>query len=132
MRKDYNMKRVFALLLATMMILSIVPVSPVIALEAPTFSVSEGKGSAGEQVTLSVTIASNPGVIAVGLHIGYDSAILELKSAAIKDFADTSFGPTSGNPFNISWDDVLNPNNTANGTLAESRRISGHCFLRRR
>ena len=113
------MKRVFAVLLAAMMILCIVPVNSVIALGTPTFSVSEARSSAGEQVTLSVNIASNPGVIAVGLQIGYDSAVLELKSAAIKDFADTSFGPTTGNPFNISWDDVLNPNNTTNGTLAE-------------
>lgn len=113
------MKRVFAFLLATMMIFSIVPVSPAIALETPIFSVSDAEGSVGEQVTLSIDIASNPGVIAVGLQIGYDSSILELKSAAIKDFADTSFGPTTGNPFNISWEDVLNPNNTQNGTIAE-------------
>lgn len=113
------MKRVFAFLLATMMIFSIVPVSPAIALGTPTFSVSDAEGSAGEQVTLSIDIASNPGVIAVGLQIGYDSSILELKSAAIKDFADTSFGPTTGNPFNVSWEDALNPNNTQNGTIAE-------------
>ena len=113
------MKRVFAFLLATMMIFSIVPVSPAIALETPTFSVSDAEGSVGEQITLSIDIASNPGVIAVGLQIGYDSSILELKSAVIKDFADTSFGPTTGNPFNISWEDVLNPNNTQNGTIAE-------------
>ena len=113
------MKRFFAFILATMMIISIVPISPVIALGAATFSVSETKGSAGEEVTLSINVESNPGVVVIGLQIGYDSSVLELKSAAVKDFADTSFGPTTGNPFHVTWEDVLNPNNTNDGVIAE-------------
>lgn len=113
------MKRFFAFILATMMIISIVPISPVIALGTATFSVSEAEGSAGEEVTLAINVESNPGVVVIGLQIGYDSSVLELKSAAGKDFADTSFGPTTGNPFHVTWEDVLNPNNTNGGVIAE-------------
>lgn len=113
------MKRFFAFILATMMIISIVPISLVIALGTPTFSVSEVEGSAGEEVTLDINVESNPGVVVIGLQIVYDSSVLELKGAAVKDFDDTSFGPTTGNPFHITWEDVLSPNNTNNGVIAE-------------
>ena len=118
MKGNNNMKRVLAVLLTTIMLLTIVAVSPIIALEVPTFSVSDAQGYAGDEVVLSVNIASNPGVISIGLQIGYDSSVLELKSAAIKDFAEVSFSPIEANPFMVTWEDVLKPNNTNNGSLA--------------
>ena len=52
--------------------------------------------------------------------MGYDANVLQLVSATEgASFSDTSFGPTTKNPFNIIWDDSAgSSNNTANDVIA--------------
>ncbi len=114
-----RMKRVFVSVLATLVLMATFAISPAVATGTPTFSISEASGQAGEQVQVSVRIADNPGIIALQVRVSYDSEVLELQSADGQgDFSGVAFGPLNRQPFNVSWDDSLNPNSTANGTLA--------------
>ena len=86
----------------------------------PTFVVSDASAKAGETFTVDVSVKNNSGIVGLRVYVGYDTNVLELVSAtAGESFADTSFGPTTKNPFNIIWDDSLaSENNVANGTVA--------------
>ena len=85
--------------------------------------VSSAEGHAGDEITLDVAIAENPGIIALGLDVGYDDEVLELVSATAKDFNGVSFGPLTNQPFKLSWDDVLNPDNTQSGVIAQLKFV---------
>ncbi len=86
---------------------------------SPMITVSEAEGRAGDEVKLSVEISGNPGIIAMQLQIAYDTRVLELKKAIAKDYAGVSFGPTDSESFSLIWEDVLHPNTTKNGVMAE-------------
>ena len=85
---------------------------------APTFVVSNATSKVGKTFTVEVSLKNNPGITSLRLEAGYDSSVLELIGVEGKDFASPSFGPTTKNPIIINWEDVLNPNNTTDGTVA--------------
>lgn len=113
------MKRLFTFFLSALIAFGVILTVPVSAFETPTITVSNTEGTVEEEITLAVGLESNPGVIAVGIQIEYDSSVLELKGAAGKDFAGVDFGPLTDQKLNITWEDALNQNNTNDGVLAE-------------
>lgn len=92
-------------------------IDPVAA--APQIVVENKTARAGDTVSVQISIKDNPGIIAMLLQINYDSKVLELESSSVKDFADTSFGPISKNPFTVSWEDSIHDNTTTDGCLVE-------------
>ena len=88
--------------------------------EVPVIMVSNATAKVGNTFSVDVSIKNNSGIVGLRTYIGYDANVLELISAtAGEDFVDTSFGPTTKNPFNIVWDDSLaTESNTTNGVVA--------------
>lgn len=80
------------------------PVSGVIVL-------SNAAGSAGETVTVDVTIQSNPGVMALTLKPQFDTTVLELKETAV----DTEAGWTPGADGQVLYDSY--PDSTITGKV---------------
>ena len=70
------MKKTLAFLLALLLTFTMLPVSA-FAAENPTFSVSSATGKAGDEVTVVVEIANNPGIWAYNYGIEYDTTRLE-------------------------------------------------------
>ncbi|MBQ7171717.1 MAG: leucine-rich repeat protein [Clostridia bacterium] len=94
-------------------------IDPVSAM--PTISINDTATHLDEEITVNVNIADNPGIISMSLKIYYDNDVLELLSASAVSFADLSFGPTTSNPFVVTWEDVLSGNNSTNGTFVQLR-----------
>lgn len=69
-------KRVFAMILALIMVISMIPVS-VFATEVPTFSISSVNGNPGDEVEVKVSISNNPGIMVMNYKIVYDTTRLE-------------------------------------------------------
>lgn len=89
--------------------------------DGPCFVISDASGQAGEEISVTVSMENNPGIIAAGLWIAYDSNRLELirveDSGLLNEptFSDSC----SKNPYFVSWNDALAPENTYdNGVLA--------------
>ena len=113
------MKRFLTLLLACTMLLGTFTFSSVTAASDPTFSVTDAQGKLGDEISVDINISNNPGIIALRLNIQYDSSVLELTGATPKDYASTTFGPLTNNPFTLLWDESLSPDNMTNGTIVQ-------------
>ena len=90
------------------------------AATGPTLSIGSATGCVGDRVTVPVTIENNPGVVGVFLDVAYDSTKLSLV-----DVTDTELlsggvftNRLEQNPFALTWEASLNPNNTNNGVIA--------------
>lgn len=84
----------------------------------PSFIVGTAQGKRGDTVTVTVSVANNPGIVSLRANIGYDAKVLTLKSITGGLFSSTTFGPLSANPIAVNWVDSIRPNNTANGVVA--------------
>lgn len=84
----------------------------------PSFIVGTAEGKRGDTVTVTVSVANNPGIVSLKLNVGYDAKVLTLKSITGGLFPSTAFGPLSANPIAVNWVDSIRPNNTANGVVA--------------
>lgn len=86
----------------------------------PTFTVTNGSGSPGEVVTVTVDISNNPGICTATLWLHYDEG-LTLKSATDSKLLVGGLfgGDKTANPYGLSWDDSANfdGDNSSNGTL---------------
>lgn len=85
-----------------------------------TFVVSEGNGSPGESVSVTISVKDNPGIVAAGLEVQYDRDRLELVKAEDKKLlADATFSKAvSDYPYILTWNDALaSENTTQNGEL---------------
>lgn len=128
-----NHKKLFATLLAVLMLVGLLPVTVFAA--DPAFSVTSATGKAGQEVKVQLKIENNTGIVAAWPTIKYDSAVLELTKVEKKDFLGETVtdpnktddpkkaiffpGDLKKNPVTIGWDDSTNPNNTKNGVFAE-------------
>ena len=87
----------------------------------PTFTVTNGSGSPGEDVTVTVDISNNPGICTATIWVHYDEG-LSLKSATDSRLLVGGIfgGDKSANPYGMYWDDSANfdGDNSSNGTLA--------------
>ena len=70
------MKKTLAFLLSLLLTFTMLPVSA-FAAENPTFTVTSATGKAGDEVTVVVEIANNPGIWAYNYGIEYDTTRLE-------------------------------------------------------
>ena len=87
----------------------------------PTFSVSNEVGKSGESVTVTVSVADNPGIIAAYLDISYDINSLTLTNVTNGTvMSDSNFSTTLNvSPYCLNWDESSKSgNNTNNGVLA--------------
>ena len=92
-----------------------------VLLGAPSLSVEDKEVKAGEEFTVDVTLANNPGIVALRYKVEFDANKLELVSVAdggiLKGFMDLSTDLTS--PYIIGWEDALaDNNNEENGVTA--------------
>lgn len=71
-------KRIMSVVLATLLILSVIPF--VFAVGTPAFTVSSATASQGETVNLKVLISNNPGINTFSLGFDYDTSRLSLES----------------------------------------------------
>ena len=112
-----KMKRITAALLAVVLVVFATPVS---ARSQPTFRVDSYLAEKpGDTVTVAIEIRDNPGLIALSIDVGYDEEILELVDAQGKDLGELSYGPMTACPFRLTWEDVLNADDSTVGVLAE-------------
>ena len=130
-------KKLLALLLTLLMIISVLPTS-VFAVEAEEKLVIEAEsvtGKAGDTVDVAIKVTENPGIIAFGIQVKYDSSKLEIVenydaenevhlNPAINKIFGTSFNYTPSenykdNPYTLVVDNVGSKNNTATGILME-------------
>lgn len=86
------------------------------------FVVSDGEGSVGDAVKVTVSLKNNPGIVAAGLEIRYDRDQLELiKAEDRKLLADATFSKAYDDyPYIVTWNDALASENTvADGALVD-------------
>ena len=86
------------------------------------YQISDAGGSPGQTVKVTVSIADNPGIIALRQSIVYDMSVLEL--TGVKNLGllagYTEPSPTVSSPYTLRWADSLaTKNNTKNGAIAE-------------
>ncbi len=82
----------------------------------PTIYTDNVNGVAGENVSVKVNLANNPGIISMKLGIGYNAEALELISYTPGTaFGRMAFGPKQNNPFVANWVDSVNPDVTSDG-----------------
>ena len=88
--------------------------------DLPTIRVDVAeKAFIGKEITATVYIDNNPGLVSLKLAIDYDTTKLELtKAEAGEGFAgdDMFYGPLTA-PFIANWINSLNPNNTTSGVF---------------
>lgn len=119
-----KMSRVFSLLLAVAMILSLVTVN-VAAADSGVISVSATPGSvkAGGEFVLDVTMDSNPGFLTLNMKYTYDTTKFELLTAKKDQPASADFGTWNGNgKSTLVWQNpTADEDITATGKLASLR-----------
>ena len=81
-------KRVISFFLVLCMLVSLFPVGTAFADSNPQIVVSTEKATAGEEVTLSVSTANNPGISVLALGIDYDKTKLEYVGFEDSGFTD--------------------------------------------
>lgn len=114
-----KMKKIIPILLSCLLLLTGLPLAVTGTETNPYFSVGSASGKAGDQITVSVTIGNNPGIVGFLLSVDYDTDALELVSAAQGDFAEITFSQSvDADPFGILWCNSLDSDSVANGTVA--------------
>ncbi len=113
------MKKLLALCLALVIILSTMPIISVSAVEKATFSVGNVTGAPGDEVTVPVSIDTNPGLTFAQVKIGYITEAFEIVKVETLTLAgkSVSHGPITANPIAISWADCL-ADTTETGVIA--------------
>ncbi len=125
------MKRLYALVLAAVMLLAVLPVMSraSVAAESPVVTVSSAEGYTGSEVRVSVSISDNPGITAFRFRLQYDHDLLELIDAEFPRIFSSSAtgGNLSADPYVMSWWSTASENESANGVFAElTFRIKDH------
>ena len=71
----------------------------------PTIVVSKVEGEAGENVSVTVSMKNNPGIVSTKVEIGYDASVLEFVGAEDGDFnvKGYSYSDDTRNPYIINW-----------------------------
>lgn len=92
----------------------------------PSIAVSNVEAERGKEITVVVSLADNPGIVAMKLLVKYDTNVLEYQSSTIsKDFSGitgaTAVTTENNGDIILNWIvlSTENKNCTANGTFAE-------------
>lgn len=97
-------------------------ITTVFAASEPTVAVSSVEGKPGDSVPVTITVADNPGIIALRIFVNYDSEKMQL--TGVQDGTVFPAGRSTfnncldTNPYTMLWDDGTSKTNyTENGTL---------------
>ena len=115
------MKRIFALVLALLLVLTTTPLSVFAAIGEPSIVGTMDKEAVcpGDTVTLTVSMENNPGLVGWQIWVEYDDSALTLQDQQAGDAfveGSLSFGPAQS-PANALWYDFIHGDYTNNGTL---------------
>ena len=71
----------------------------------PTIVVSKVEAEAGQNVSVTVSMKNNPGIVSTKVEVGYDASVLEFVGAEDGDFnvKGYSYSDDTRNPFIINW-----------------------------
>ena len=102
------------------MLCSVVLPITAFATEEPAIAVSQGEGKLGDEVSLDLSLAANPGIISATIRIDYNPEALELinvEDAGV--LGATSHKPELTPPYTLAWvNDTATTNFTVSGTIA--------------
>ena len=103
------MKKILALCLTVVILLAMMPIIGASATDAVTFSVSNATGYPGDEVSVAVSIGTNPGLTFAQIKVGYFAEALEVVSIEKLSFAGktTSCSPATANPIKVTYDNCL-------------------------
>ncbi len=116
------MKRFLSVLLSFALFITIFPILDVKAI-SPSISAEIVSAVAGDTVEVNVLLSDNPGIIALGLDVSYDTEKLDLLDVKNGDiFPDSCM--TAGNnkdsvPYTLIWDEIGSQNNMSNGIVVK-------------
>ena len=108
------MKKVFAMMLALMMLASVcvTPVLGAVTYNEPTIVIESVTAKAGDTIQVPIKLKNNPGLISAGIKVSYDSNVLELvDKAAGADYPAYCFSYSknlTANPYTISFCNAVN------------------------
>ena len=115
------MKKILAICMAALLLLSAVPVSMALAEGAigVVGSVDKATVCPGDTVTLTVSMENNPGLVAWRVYVAFDEAALTLTEQKAGDLwtAATTFGPMTS-PTNAMFADAIHPDVEGDGAMA--------------
>ncbi len=113
------MKKLLALCLTVVLVLAMMPIIGASAAGQATFSVGNVTGAPGDEVTVPVSIDTNPGLTFAQVMIGYDASALEIVNIEKLTLAGkpASHGPLTANPIAVTWADGL-ADTTDTGVIA--------------
>lgn len=115
------MKKILSIVLTLIILCASSPLCAVnVAAETtPTVVVEGSVGAAGDTVSVNILLANNPGIVFMQLKVAYDADVLELIDYIGDGNNDCMhYGPSTNNPFLVTWTDPLNPDNTKDGIFA--------------
>lgn len=91
-----------------------------LATAEPTVSLSEVSANRGDEVTIDVNLAGNPGIIQMKVSIEYDSNALELKKVVdAEQLGHYTHKDKLESPYTLYWDDNPKANFTVNGKVVQ-------------
>ena len=93
------LKRVSALMLVFLMLLSLLPVSAFAASEQVVVQAGSVTGKPGDTVDVTIKLTENPGIIALRLFVDFDDTVLEIVDKGINE-DEEYLNPEYNNPFN--------------------------------
>ncbi len=91
------------------------------AADSASVSLSSATAKAGDSVTVTVNLNNNPGVISLGLDVGYDTSKLKLTGVTDNKVLSGWSGSSdySASTYRLFWsDDLAESNNTKTGAVA--------------
>ena len=90
---------------------------------APTIRVSKAEGKVGETVDVTISLENNPGIIAMGLRVHFDTTKLKLIEAVdAKTMPGGLFSNVLSSPYRMIWEDSLSLTDyKVNGVIATLR-----------
>ena len=99
------LRAALSILLASIMLLAVVPYGAAAADDKLTFSVETKAAHTGEAVDIDVVMTGNPGIAAIGLDVSYDSEILTVENISFESAPGgvTESSPLTNNPIKIIW-----------------------------
>lgn len=112
-----------AILLVAIMMVQMIPVVVNAASSKPTITVSSASATAGEKVTVTLSLSNNPGITVMKLLLSYPDE-LELtkveETAVFEDCTKTHSEELSSNPYVLYWHgDLLKENIKTNGSIVK-------------
>jgi hypothetical protein len=117
-------KNIFSALVSVVLCVVLVVTAMVFhtsAADGVSVSLGSANAKAGDTVTVSVNLNSNPGIISLGLDVSYDTSKLKLTGVTDKGVLNgwSGAGDYSGSSYRLFWsDDLVKTNNSATGTVA--------------